>query len=99
MQEYVAPVVQPIVQEYVQPIVQEYVQPIVEVAPPPPPPPPPQPRVSIVAKSRDPRAQAAANELLSRFRNVRVNNPGDVQRILDTAARTASRALPNPVVA
>eukprot|EP01005_Ploeotia_sp_CARIB1_P002056 NODE_967_length_536_cov_62.652812_g957_i0.p2 GENE.NODE_967_length_536_cov_62.652812_g957_i0~~NODE_967_length_536_cov_62.652812_g957_i0.p2 ORF type:complete len:108 (-),score=42.10 NODE_967_length_536_cov_62.652812_g957_i0:211-504(-) len=86
--------------EYIQPV--QYIEPApapVVVEPPPPPPPPPQPRVTVVAKSRDPRAQAAANEMLSRFRNVRVNNPGDIQRILDTSARVVSRGLPNPVVA
>eukprot|EP01006_Ploeotia_vitrea_P042995 TRINITY_DN66676_c6_g3_i2.p1 TRINITY_DN66676_c6_g3~~TRINITY_DN66676_c6_g3_i2.p1 ORF type:complete len:127 (-),score=31.74 TRINITY_DN66676_c6_g3_i2:231-611(-) len=92
--QYAAPVVyEPAPMPIVQPTV--YVEP----TPPPPPPPPPQPRVSVVAKSRDPRAQAAANEMLSRFRNVRINNPGDVQRILDTSARVVSRGLPNPVVA
>jgi len=93
---------QPIVYEqpvvYEVPQVVDVVQPVVQQVYVPPPPPPRQ-RVSIVARSRDPRAQAAANELLNRFRGVAVAHPGDVQRLLDNSARTLSRALPNPVVA
>jgi hypothetical protein len=93
---------QPIVYEqpmvYEVPQVVDIVEPIVQPVYMPPPPPPRQ-RVSIVARSRDPRAQAAANELLNRFRGVAVGHPGDVQRLLDNSARTLSRALPNPVVA
>jgi hypothetical protein len=93
---------QPIV--YEQPVVYEVPQ-VVDIVEPivqpvyMPPPPPPRPRGGSVARSRDPRAQAAANELLNRFRGVAVGHPGDVQRLLDNSARTLSRALPNPVVA
>jgi len=80
------------------PVVNEYVHNMVPfpVAVPVPPPPP---RVSIIARSRDPRAQAVANELLNRYRGVEVTHPSDVQRLLDSSARTLSYAMPNPVVA
>jgi len=90
-----APVVQS-VQTYIQ---QPIVEQVTQVFEAPAPPPPPQPRVSVVAKSRDPRVAAAANELLRRYRGVPVTNPADLNRLLDSSARTLSRAMPNPVVA